>query len=271
MLPRVATGKEATPPKFYAFLLFLLCTQIYFVSCETVRSFWKPKEDFIKTLELPDWVLDSSIKLRIFSDFPNTVNPEDALPEDDIASFANQVRVLLAASPAAMRDIYKMAGCLDGSELVGIRGNKITESQEDIWYGLCRSGAQDTVVFRVFDMGNDQLYRLYEDELVKNWEESKKNMNTNPDKAVRLANRIIEHEPAHPGARRLLGNLYLKSGYCPGAVRNYRIYLRILPRTPEKDRINSLIKKTCSESLIPKKKEQKEFSEDLPTIEESGN
>lgn len=267
----MATGKEETKSKFYGFLILILLLQTHIVSCETLKSYWKPKDDFVKSLELPDWVLDSSIKLRIFSDFPNTVNPEDALPEDDIASYANQSRILLAASPAAMRDIYKMAGCLDGSELVGIRGNKITETQEDIWYGICRSGAPDTVVFRVFDMGNDQLYRLYEDELVKNWEESKKNANSNPDKAIRLANKILEHEPAHPGARRLLGSLYLKSGYCPGAVRNYRIYLRILPRTPEKEKIHSLLRKSCSDSLVPKKQETKEFSEDLPTIEESGN
>ncbi|TGK05032.1 tetratricopeptide repeat protein [Leptospira semungkisensis] len=266
----MATVKEAHLPKICVFLL-LFMAGMSATSCETLRSFWKPKDDFVKTLNLPDWVLESSIKLRIFSDFPNTVNPEDAMPEDDIASFANQSRVLLAASPAAMRDIYKMAGCLDGSELVGIRGNKLTDSQEDIWYGLCKSGAQDTIVFKVFEMGNDDLYRLYEDELTKNWEESKKNMNSNPDKAVRLATRIVEHEPSHPGARRLLGSLYLKAGYCPGAIRNYRIYLRILPRTPEKSRIDDLIRKSCKESLIPKKQEPKEFSEDLPTIEESGN
>ncbi|PJZ65414.1 tetratricopeptide repeat protein [Leptospira wolffii] len=267
----MATGKEASLPKFYASLVLLIVFQTYFASCETIRSYWKPKDDFIKSLELPDWVLDSSIKLRIFSDFPNTVNPEDALPEDDIASYANQARILLAASPAAMKDIYKMAGCLDGSELVGIRGNKITDAQEDVWFGICRSGAQDTVVFRVFDMGNDQLYRLYEDELVKNWEESKKNINTNPDKAIRLANRIVEHEPSHPGARRLLGSLYLKSGYCVGAVRNYRIYLRIVPRSSEKEKIHALLKKSCAESLVPKKPETKEFSEDLPTLEETGS
>ncbi|WP_243393442.1 tetratricopeptide repeat protein [Leptospira perolatii] len=233
-------------------------------ACASIRSLWKPKEDFIKKLELPDWVLESSIKLRVFNDSFNSVNPEDALPEDDIAYYVNGARKILAAAPAAMKDIFKMAGCLDGTELVTIRGNKITENQEDIWYGICKSGNPDTIVFKVHDMGNDTLYRLYENELVPEWEEARKVSSTNPEKAMRLANKLIEHEPAHPGARRMLGSLYLKAGYCPGAVRNYRIYLRIIPRTPEKEKIDQLLKEQCKDNLIPKKKETKEYSEDVP-------
>ncbi|EQA38314.1 tetratricopeptide repeat protein [Leptospira inadai serovar Lyme str. 10] len=269
MLPSVATGKETRFFKFFPLSKIGLCILLsHFSFCASVQSLWKPNDSFIKSLELPNWVLESSIKLRVFNDTPNTANPEDALPEDDIAFYSNNARVLMAASPAAMKDIYKMAGCLDGTELVTIRGNKITENQEDIWYGICRSGAQDTVVFKVFDMGNDNLYRLYEDELLPNWEEARKIVQANPEKAMRLANKLIEHEPSHPGARRLLGSLYLKAGYCPGAIRNYRIYLRIMPRTPEKEKIDSLVNKSCKDSLIPKKKEQKEFSEDLPNLGE---
>ncbi|MEI7013904.1 tetratricopeptide repeat protein [Leptospira licerasiae] len=267
----MATGKEASKSKFCIFLVLIGLQFFTLSSCETIRSFWKPKDAFIKSLDLPDWVLESSIKLRIFNDSPNVINPEDAMPEDDIASYGNQLRVLLAVSPAAMRDIYEMAGCLDGSDLIKVRGNKMTDSGEDIWFGMCKSGAQDAIVFRVLEMGNNQLYYLYEEELVKTWDESKKNAKTNPDKSMRLATKIIEHEPAHPGARRLLGSLYLKNGYCPGAVRNYRIYLRILPHSAEKSKIDSLLKKSCGETLVPKKPEPKEFSDELPTLEESGS
>nr|WP_246028200.1 tetratricopeptide repeat protein [Leptospira fletcheri] len=262
-LPYVATGKEPRSAK-----LFLLAGTFFATSCASLQSLWKPEDLFVKSLQLPAWVLDSSIKLRVFNDTPNTANPEDALPEDDIAFYSGNARVLMAASPAAMKDIYKMAGCLDGTELVTIRGNKITENQEDIWYGICRSGASDMVVFKVFDMGNESLYRLYEEELLPSWEEARKIMQTNPEKAMRLANRLIEHEPAHPGARRLLGSLYLKSGYCLGAVRNYRIYLRIIPHTPEKAKIDSLLSKSCKDGLVPKKKEPKEFSEEPPQLGE---
>lgn len=148
-----------------------------------------------------------------------------------------------------MKDLFEATGCIDGSRLAGIRANRITEKEEDVWYGICRNGKEDAIIFRLFQMGNTDLYRKYEKETLPAWEEARKLAANNPDKAVRLANQVIELEPAHPAARKLLGQLYLKGGYCRGSIRNYRLYLRVMPLAGDKWKIHDQLKEKCGEFL----------------------
>ncbi|MGE8969738.1 tetratricopeptide repeat protein, partial [Leptospira interrogans] len=55
--------------------------------------------------------------------------------------------------------------------------------------------------------------------------------------------------PAHPAARKLLGQLYLKGGYCRGSIRNYRLYLRVMPLAGDKWKIHDQLKEKCGEFL----------------------
>ncbi|MDV6236752.1 tetratricopeptide repeat protein [Leptospira ellisii] len=266
MLPIVANqkvllGSFFSFPKKSILFLFLLS----FVQCSVYRRIF-PKEDlFLKSLNLPDWVLDSSIKLRVLSGLVDLPNPEDSLPEDEIATFENRARRIFATSPRAMKDLFEATGCIDGSRLAGIRANRITEREEDVWYAICQNGKEDAIVFRLFQMGNSDLYRKYETETLPVWEEARKLAANNPDKAVRLANQVVELEPAHPGARKLLGSLYLKGGYCKGSIRNYRLYLRVMPLAGDKWKIHDQLKEKCGEFLKP---EPKHEEVDLPEAEE---
>ncbi|AKP27236.1 conserved hypothetical protein [Leptospira interrogans serovar Manilae] len=230
-------------------LFFLFFVFLFLSECSVYRRIFPKEDEFLKSLNLPEWVLESNIKLRVLSGLQDLPNPEDSLPEDEIASFENKTRRILATSPQAMKDLFEATGCIDGSRLAGIRANRITEKEEDVWYGICRNGKEDAIIFRLFQMGNTDLYRKYEKETLPAWEEARKLAANNPDKAVRLANQVIELEPAHPAARKLLGQLYLKGGYCRGSIRNYRLYLRVMPLAGDKWKIHDQLKEKCGEFL----------------------
>ncbi|PJZ52295.1 tetratricopeptide repeat protein [Leptospira adleri] len=267
MLPIVANQKVLSGSFFSHSIRFFLFSSLILtlIDCSVYRRIFQKEDVFLKSLNLPEWVLESSIKLRVLSGLLDVPNPEDSLPEDEIATFENGARRILATSPQAMKDLFEATGCVDGSKLAGIRANRITEREEDVWYGICQNGKEDAIIFRLFQMGNVDLYRRYEKETVPAWEEARKLAANNPDKAVRLANQVIELEPAHPGARKLLGNLYLKGGYCKGSVRNYRIYLRVMPLAGDKWKVHERLQEKCPDFLKPEpKKEEVELPDTDP-------
>ncbi|XDD49575.1 tetratricopeptide repeat protein [Leptospira sp. WS92.C1] len=264
----IVANQKVLSRSFFSLSIRFVCSLSLILTlfeCNIYRRIFPKQDLFLKSLNLPDWVLDSSIKLRVLSGLQDLPNPEDSLPEDEIATFENRARRILATSPQAMKDLFEATGCIDGSKLAGIRANRITEREEDVWFAICQNGKEDAIIFRLFQMGNSDLYRKYEKETVPAWEEARKLVTTNPDKAVRLANQVIELEPAHPAARKLLGNLYLKGGYCKGSVRNYRLYLRVMPLAGDKWKIHDQLQEKCPDFLKP---EPKKEEVDLPDAEE---
>lgn len=267
MLPIVANQKVLSGSFFSSSRRFVLifCIILTLSECSVYRRIFPKEDPFLKSLNLPEWVLESNVKLRVLSGLQDLPNPEDSLPEDEIATFENRARRILATSPQAMKDLFEATGCIDGSRLAGIRANRITEREEDVWYGICQNGKEDAIIFRLFQMGNTDLYRKYEKETLSIWEEARKLAANNPDKAVRLANQVIELEPAHPAARKLLGQLYLKGGYCKGSIRNYRLYLRVMPLAGDKWKIHDQLTEKCGEFLKPEpKKEEVELPDADP-------
>lgn len=168
---KVLSGSLFPPSKRF---VLILCIILSLSECSVYRRIFSKENAFLKSLDLPEWVLESNIKLRVLSGLQDLPNPEDSLPEDEIASFENRARRILATSPQAMKDLFEATGCIDGSRLAGIRANRITEKEEDVWYGICQNGKEDAIIFRLFQMGNTDLYRKYEKEISPAWEEAKK-------------------------------------------------------------------------------------------------